>query len=83
MFYKIFCNVNMLGILHIAFRVKLSRGDIMFKIEKTEHINKTFRMPCDLVNELEELAQKEDISLNQLVIQCCKYALKNLDKENN
>ncbi len=52
----------------------------MFKIEKKEHITKTFRLPIDLVQEMEELAQKESISLNQLVIQCCRYALKHLEK---
>lgn len=51
----------------------------MFKIEKTEYVNKTFRMPKDLIAELSELAQKKDISLNQLIIQCCRYSLDNLD----
>lgn len=37
------------------------RGDVthMFKVEKTEYINKTFRMPKDLITELSELAQKK------------------------
>ena len=55
---------------------------LLFKIEKQEYINKTFRMPVELVKEMEILAQSKEISLNQLVIQCCKYALNNLDKEN-
>lgn len=54
----------------------------LFKVEKQEYINKTFRMPVELVKEMEVLAQSKQISLNQLVIQCCKYALNNLDKEN-
>ena len=53
----------------------------MFKIEKPEYTNKTFRMPNDLIAEMETLAQSKQISLNQLVIQCCKYALKNLEKD--
>lgn len=52
----------------------------MFKVTKPEYSNKTFRMPNDLINELEKLAQEKEISLNQLVIQCCKYALDNLEK---
>lgn len=52
----------------------------MFKVEKTEYINKTFRMPKDLITELSELAQKKDISLNQLIIQCYRYSLDNLDE---
>lgn len=52
----------------------------MFKIEKPEMINKTFRLPLKLVNEMQELAQNKGVSLNNLVLQCCEYALKNLDK---
>lgn len=54
---------------------------LLFKIEKPEYINKTFRMPRELVSEMETLAQSKGISFNQLVIQCCKYALENLDEE--
>lgn len=53
----------------------------LFKIEKPEYTNKTFRMPNDLISEMETLAQSKQISLNQLVIQCCKYALENLEKD--
>lgn len=52
----------------------------MFKVTKPEYSNKTFRMPNDLIEELEKLAQEKQVSLNQLVIQCCKYALDNLEK---
>ena len=44
-------------------------------------INKTFRMPLELIQQLQTLAQNKDVSLNNLVIQCCEYALKNLEKE--
>lgn len=47
----------------------------MFRIKKQEMINKTFRMPSDLVERLEQIAQQENISVNNLVIQCCEYAL--------
>lgn len=52
----------------------------MFKVTKPEYSNKTFRMPNDLIAELEKLAQDKGVSLNQLVIQCCKYALDNLEE---
>lgn len=52
----------------------------MFKVTKPEYSNKTFRMPNDLILELETLAQEKQVSLNQLVIQCCKYALDNLEE---
>ncbi len=53
----------------------------MFKVTKPEYTNKTFRMPNDLIEKLETLAQEKSVSLNQLVIQCCNYALDNLEKE--
>ena len=57
----------------------------MFKVQKEEYVNKTFRMPLGLLKRLETLAQQEKVSLNNLVIQCCKYSLDNLneDKEKN
>lgn len=51
----------------------------MFKIKKTEHINKTFRLPVELVEKMELLAQSRGVSLNNLVIQCCEYALDNIE----
>lgn len=51
----------------------------MFKICKIEYINKTFRMPSALVKKLECLAQHKNVSLNNLIIQCCEYALENID----
>ena len=52
----------------------------MFKVTKPEYSNKTFIMPNEIISELETLAQEKQISLNQLVIQCCKYALDNLEE---
>ena len=43
----------------------------MFEVIKDEYINKTFRMKKALVNELTEYATKNNISLNNLVEQCC------------
>ena len=51
----------------------------MFKIKKNEHINKTFRLPTELVKRMEEIAQNKGISLNNLVVQCCEYALENIE----
>lgn len=53
----------------------------MFKVKKIEMINKTFRLPIDLVTNLQVIAQQKNVSVNNLVIQCCEYALKNLDSE--
>ena len=46
--------------------------------KKTEYVNKTFRMPAELVVQMEAIAQNKDISLNNLVVQCCEYALENI-----
>ncbi len=50
----------------------------MFEIKKPQNSNKTIRMPDDLIDRLQRLADKNDISFNQLVIQCCEYALENM-----
>jgi predicted HicB family RNase H-like nuclease len=57
----------------------------MFKIQKGyDSESKTFRLPIELIERMGKLAEKNKISLNQLVIQCCKYALDYLeDDENN
>lgn len=47
----------------------------MFEIKKPQSFNKTIRMPDELIERLQELADKNDISFNQLVVQCCEYAL--------
>lgn len=53
-----------------------------FKVEKEEYINKTFRMEKKLVDELEMICDQKNISLNKLVVKCIKYALDNLEDEN-
>lgn len=52
-----------------------------FKIEKEEYVNKTFRMEKKLVDELEIICNQKNISLNKLVVKCIKYALDNLEDE--
>ena len=52
----------------------------MFKIEKPEMVNKTFRLPLELVERMQKIAQNEAGSLNNLIVQCCEYALKNLEE---
>ncbi len=50
----------------------------MFEIKKPSSSNKTIRMPDLLIERLETLAGKNDISFNQIVLQCCEYAIKHL-----
>lgn len=48
-------------------------------IEKPEYVNKTFRITKELAETLSEIAQREGISVNELVVQCCNYAISNMD----
>ena len=51
----------------------------MFSVKKIEMVNKTFRLPLDLVERLSIIAQEKGVSMNNLVTQCCEYALNQLD----
>lgn len=53
----------------------------MFKVVRPEMVNKTFRMPAELVERLNVVAQSQKVSLNNLVCQCCEYALDNLSDQ--
>ncbi|MBQ8403686.1 MAG: toxin-antitoxin system HicB family antitoxin [Clostridia bacterium] len=55
----------------------------MFTVKKTEYTNKTFRVPTELLKKLEIIAQNKSVSLNNLVIQCCEYALENIEEGAN
>ena len=50
----------------------------VFTIKKQQNSNKTIRMPDELIAKLQKLADKNDISFNQLVVQCCEFALDNM-----
>ena len=51
----------------------------MFKIHHVEeNITKTFRFPKSLIEKMSGIAQKENISLNNFVIQCCEYSISQL-----
>ncbi|HIW57263.1 MAG TPA: toxin-antitoxin system HicB family antitoxin [Firmicutes bacterium] len=49
-----------------------------FIIKKPKSSNRTIRMPDDLIERIAGLAAKQGISFNQLVIQCCEFALEHL-----
>ena len=55
---------------------------LMFKIQKGyDTVSKTFRLPIELVEKMDSLAYKYNLSLNQLVVQCLNYALENLEED--
>lgn len=51
------------------------------RIKKVEYINKTFRLPVPLVEEMATIAQRKNISVTQLVILLCEYGIANLDED--
>ena len=56
----------------------------MFKVDnilKNANIPRTVRFTEPLFDKLNEVASQNDISFNLLVLQCCKYALENLEDE--
>ena len=68
--------------IHNVFYTKIFMGDKMkFVIKKQEYANRTFRLPLELLEELNRLAANKNISLNQLVVQCCEFAIDNLDEK--
>lgn len=52
---------------------------MQFKIEKPEYVNRTFRITKELAEKLSEIAQSEGISVNELVVQCCNFAISNME----
>lgn len=55
----------------------------MFIVKKPESSNKTIRMRNDLIEKLEKIANEKDVSFNQLVVQCCEYAIEHLSDDDN
>ena len=51
-----------------------------FSIKKQEYADRTLRFPVELLDDLNHLASAKDTSLNNVVIQCCSFALEHLDE---
>ena len=55
----------------------------MFKINnefKSANISRTIRFTEPIFEQLNQIATENEVSFNLLVLQCCKYALDNLEK---
>jgi len=50
-----------------------------FVVKKPTSSNRTVRMPDELIEKIGKIANDKGISFNQLVIQCCEYALEHLN----
>ncbi len=46
-----------------------------------ETITKTFRLPAEIAERLEQLAFSNNLSLNAVVVQCLDYALSAMEDE--
>lgn len=55
----------------------------MFDVKRPEMVNKTFRLPADLLKRLEVVAQEKNVSVNELVRQSCEYALAHLKTDDD
>ena len=56
----------------------------MFVVKQSQDmVNKTFRFPQELLERLEQVAKEKNVSVNNLVKQCCEYALGDLPEGEN
>ena len=56
----------------------------MFKIDKniiSANVPRTIRFSELLFEQLKQVAKQNDISFNRLVLECCMYALDNLEEQ--
>lgn len=51
----------------------------MFQIQKPEKVNRTIFIPQSLLERITKLSQEKDVSGNQIIIQCCEYALSHME----
>jgi len=49
-------------------------------IEKETTVTKTIRIKQSLVDDLEQIAIKNNITFNRLVLECIKFAIENLEE---
>ena len=54
-----------------------------FVIKKPTSSNRTVRMPDELIEKIGNLANDKGISFNQLVIQCCEFALEHINDKSD
>lgn len=57
----------------------------MFQLKKEyiEYENKSLRLPKDLIDKVQTLANENQMSFNKVVIQCIEYALDNTEDNNS
>ncbi len=50
------------------------------KPNKKESENKTIRFPISLIEQIEKIAERNEVTFSGFVIQACEYALENLEE---
>ena len=55
----------------------------VFRLKKDyiEYENKSLRLPKDIIEQVQELADVNDMSFNKVVLQCIEFALSNMETE--
>lgn len=51
--------------------------------ENHSGISKTLRLPEDIVDEIQEISDKKNLSFNKVVIEFLKFGLENFEDDNN
>lgn len=75
-----------LDIIIYSIKLRKLERDIMFVVDKRDakaNVQKTIRFTEEVYQNLNEVAVKENVSFNALVLQCCRYALSNMEKKDN
>lgn len=57
--------------------------NMKFEIKRQEYVNRTFRLTKELADQLSQVAQQEGVSVNELVVQSCQFALEHMKKDTN
>lgn len=52
-----------------------------FIIKKPTSSNRTIRMPDTLIETINKIAREQDVSFNQVVVQCCEFAIEHLSNK--
>ena len=52
---------------------------LIIKKEYSEYVNKTFRLPVEIIETLDTVAKEKNSSLNKVVIQCLEFAIENME----
>lgn len=50
-------------------------------IAKKESINKCIRFPVEIINKIQTITDKNNVSFSKFVIQACEYALDDLESQ--